>query len=250
MRTVIGLTLCMMMGTVAAAQDSKPTTGQGVSPEAVEILKQSEAALKRIKIVRYQADYTGTAWIKQYVPTVTGTATVGKRSKYDIDPFFVEVKMTTEGAEEPIECSAGCNGDTYFLIDAKTKTVYEDMDPAVLGSQGRNIPRVVMSEFASPKPYENAEKAGTVQLRGTERINDKPCHVVFIEGEQPPTLTYYIDAMDHLPRKIVRTYKNEEGVEGTTELTISHLAINPDFEKSPFEAKVPAGYKKTDDFAP
>jgi len=248
MRTVIGLALCLAMGSIAAAQESKQA--QGVSPEAVEILKKSEAALKQVKIVRYKADYKGTKWVEALVPAVEGTATIGKRSKWDVDPFLVEVKLTPQGADAPIECTAGSNGDTYFLVDAKNKTVHEDMDPTVLGSRSRDIQRVLMREFADPKPFEDAEKAGTVQLRGTEHVDGESCHVVYVEGKQPPAISYYITATDYLPRKITRTYKNDEGEEGTTELTIHDLVVNPSFVKSPFELVVPAGYTKTDEFAP
>jgi hypothetical protein len=203
-----------------------------------------------VKVARYTADYKGTEWVTAFVPAVQGTAIIGKQSKWEIDPFYVEVKLTPQDAEAPIEATAGCDGDIYFLIDAKTKTVYEDMDQAVLGSQSRNIQRVLMREFASPKPFEDALKAGTIQLRETEQVGGEACHVVFVEGEQPPTLLYYIAAKDYLPRKIVRTYKNDEGAEGTTELAIHDLAINPSFVKSPFKVVIPAGFTKTDEFAP
>ncbi len=184
------------------------------------------------------------------VPAVEGAATIGKRSKWDVDPFFVEVKLTSKDADEPIDCKAGSDGDIFFLIDAESKTVYEDMDPMVLGSRSRDIQRVLMREFADPKPYENAEKATTVQLKDTQRAGGEDCYVLYIEGEQPPTLLYYIAIKDYLPRKITRVYKNDEGEEGTTELTIRDLQVNPTFVKSPFAVVVPAGFTKTDDFAP
>lgn len=248
MKKVISLALCLVMGPVAAAQDSKQAGG--VSHDAMKILEKSEAALKQVKIVRYQASFKGTKWIEAEVPAVEGTATIGKRSKWDVDPFFVEVKLTPQGADAPIDCTAGSDGDTFFLIDAKTKTVYEDMDPLVLGSGSRDIQRVLMREFADPKPFENAEKASTVQLKDSQRVGGEECYVVYIEGEHPPTILYYIATKDYLPRKITRTYKNKEGEEGTTELTIRNLVVNPSFVKNPFAVVVPAGFTKTDEFAP
>ncbi len=248
MKTVVSLALCLVMGPVAAAQDSKQAGG--VSHDAMKILEKSEAALKKVRIARYQASYKGTKWIEAMVPVVEGMAIIGKRSKWDVDPFFVEVKMTLQDADAPINCTAGCNGDTFFLTDAENKTIYEDMDPLVLGSRSRDIQRVLMREFAAPKPFENAEKASTVQLQGTQGVSGEECYVVFVEGEEPPAILYYIATKDYLPRKITRVYKNEEGEEGTTELTIRNLTVNPSFARSPFAVFVPAGFTKTDEFAP
>lgn len=248
MKTLIGLALFLAMGPVATAQDSKQAGG--ISPDAVKILEKSEAALKKVTVARYQASFKGTKWVEALVPAVEGTATIGKRSKWDVDPFFVEVKLTSKDADAPIDCTAGSNGDTFFLIDAENKTVYEDMDPMVLGSRSRDIQRVLMREFADPKPFENTEKATTVQLKGTQRVGGEECYVLYVEGEQPPTLLYYIAIKDYLPRKVTRVYKNDEGEEGTTELTIRNLTVNPSFVKNPFALVVPAGFTKTDDFAP
>ena len=116
MKTMIGLAVCLAMGPVAAAQDAKQAGG--VSHDAMKILKASEAALKKVTVVRYQASYKGTKWIEAMVPAVEGTATIGKRSKWDVDPFFVEVKLTSKDADAPIDCKAGPVIHAPMCIDA------------------------------------------------------------------------------------------------------------------------------------
>ncbi len=248
MTRTFGWVLLLAAASTVMADGSKKT--EGVSREAVEILKKSEAALKNVKLVSYTAGYRGTHWVESMVPKVEGIATIGKRSQWDIDPFSCEVTIAPSDSEETQTFAAGSNGDTYFLIDSKTKTVYEDMDPLVLGSNSRNIQRVLMHEFAMPDPFDDALKAGVVQLKGAAEVHGEACYVVYAKGESSPAVSYYIAKKDYLPRRIVHTYKNPKGEEGTTELTISHLKINPSFVRDPFAVVVPKGYKKTDDFAP
>jgi len=241
--------LCLAVGVAARAQESE----DGSSREATKLLKKSAAALKKVHRVTYEADYKGTAWIKALVPEVTGTVTIGSRSKYDIDPFLTEVKITKsteEGAEDPVSLTAGCDGDIYFLIDEAAKTVYADMDPLVLGRHSRDIRRVVVSNFADPKPYGDIDEATSVKILDTASVAGVPCHVVSVEAEQPPVVTYYLGTRDYLPRRIVRTYENPEGDEGTTDLTLRDVSPNPSFARNPFDPVVPSGYTKTDEFAP
>ena len=72
MKTMIGLAVCLAMGPVAAAQEAKQA--EGISPEAMKILKESEAALKKVTVARYQASYKGTKWIEAMVPAVCARA--------------------------------------------------------------------------------------------------------------------------------------------------------------------------------
>ncbi len=248
MKRLFGWVLLAAVVTTAVADENKKA--DGVSRDAIAVLKKTEAALKNVKTASYTAGFRGTNWVASRVPNVEGIATIGTRNQWDIDPFSCEVKITEKDSEGTLSFTAGSNGDTYFLIDSKAKTVYEDMDPLVLGTHSRNIQRVLAREFAMPNPFADAYKAGTVQMKDTAEINGEPCYVVYTEGKEPPAMTYYIAKKDYLLRRIVRTYKNGEGETGTTELTISHLKVNPSFVRDPFAVIVPKGFKKTDDFAP
>jgi len=241
----------LVLAPCVLAQASEKSGGK--SADAMAVVNKAAAGLTRVKTVRYKADYVGTKWIATLVPRVSGLATVGSRSKYDVDPFFAEVTITRqgeEGTETSAQYKAGSDGNIYFLIDDETKTVYEDMDPLVLGSNSRDIRRVLVPEFADPKPLEDVQKAKSVGLLDNAMVDGVSCRVVSVETDQPPVVTYYFGEKDYLPRKIVRTYKNDKGEEATTELTLHDVTPNPSFVRSPFEPVVPAGYTKTDEFAP
>jgi hypothetical protein len=130
---------------------------------------------------------------------------------------------------------------------------HEDMDEAVLGSQARNIQRALMREFGAPEPFKTALEAESIELKGMAKVGEEECYEVNIKTDNPPELLWYISRKDFLPRKVVRIYPNQqdpEGEKGTTELAIFDLKVNPQLGSDPFKLLVPAGFTKTDEFAP
>lgn len=244
--------------------------------EAREILKKANAATKLVKRISYHAQFTGTGWVIKFVADVRGTTVMDGRSEWDIDRFRSKVKLrkprkddsdeSTDGSKEKSKTedpwssevqayTAGSDGDVYFLIDPAAKMAYEDMDPAVLGSNGRNIQRLVLPQFSAEEPFKKELEAESVELIGTESVAGEDCYRLTIKTceTSPAAVDWYFSKKDWLPRKVVRIYNNRkdpEGEPGTTELTISRLVLNPKLSKNPFKLVVPPGFTKTDDFAP
>jgi len=245
MRSATCALMVLSLGVVTWAQDS-----QSRSPEAVSILKKAAAAMKQAETVSYDAEYHGTAWAANVVPAVSGRAVIGPRAKYDIDRFFCEVTIQPSGSEEKTRYAAGCDGAEFFLVDHQRKSVHQDMDQAVMGSEGRNIMRVLLRDFAEPEPFADLLEAGSAELKDEADVAGEACSVVFVKPEEGPETTWYFSKKDDLPRRVVRHYENREGEPGTTELTLTSVVVNPTFVRSPFTPVIPDGYEKTSDFAP
>lgn len=239
--------LLLVMSPVALGQD--PAKPAPPSADAVALAKKVSEALLQARTVSYKATYTPTGWVAQRVPSVEGMATVGERSKHKIDAFVVDVKIRKSGSDDVVELKGGSDGNEYFLIDPKAKTCYKDLDPAVQGNQGRNIARIVLRDFGDPEPLAGILKDGQIELRGEVKIGDEECRELFMKHPDTGEMMWAVSKKDHLPRKVTRFIKNEQG-EATTELTFSDLVINPQFIRNPFEMICPEGYMQTDDFAP
>lgn len=241
--------LTMICGCVTVALAEEPPKKAGPSPEALEFAKKTADALLAAKTVVYKANYKPSGWVAKEVPAVEGSATVGDQSKNKIDAFVVNVKIHKTDSEDVVELSAGSDGNEYFLIDAKAKTCYKDMDPAVLGAQGRNLQRIVLRDFAAPEPLANVIKSGEIELRGDVKVGDEDCRELYMKHRDTGTAVWAVSKKDFLPRKVTRMIKNDQG-EATTELLISDLVVNPQFIRNPFDMVCPEGFKKTDEFAP
>jgi len=243
--------LCSAIGPVRAQDD--PAKKPGGNADALDLLRKSQTALKKVEQVKYRGAFQGLGWVAEFVAQVEGATVMGRQSKYELDTFRSEVKLTPKGKTEPVEITVGSNGDVFFLIDPKTKTAYEDMDPAVLGSVGRDAQRLIMPVFGKADPYGKELDPESVELKGTETVGEVECQIVGIKGKEPPDLEWFIATTDYLPRRVRRLYPNQrdpQGPPGTTELTISDLVVNPKLDGDPFKLTVPEGFTKSDDFAP
>jgi len=239
------LSLCLWSGTLA----EDPGKDSPQNEEARAVLAKAAEAAAAVKFIQYQADYKGTDWIAQFVPAIEGNVVVGDQSKWNLDRFRSEIKIKAKDSDEVIELTGGSDGEVFFLIDAKTRMVHEDMDPVVMGTHSRNFQRVVVSAFAAPKPFEEEQKAKSLELKGTAEVGGVACDEIAITAADGQRTIWYFAKSDHLPRRVVRIYTNDEGKEATTDLTLTSLVVNPRIE-NPFKAEVPPGFTKTDEFAP
>lgn len=237
---------CILMASTcfASAQDKQR------DPKA--IVRAAQEALKKVRLVRYHAEIQGKGWIAKRVPSISATVIVGERSQYDIDQFRCEAKITEDGSEEIIQLTAGCDGDVYFLIDPSTKTVYEDMDPAVLGKHGRNAQRPVLGAFAESDPLAELLESEDLVYKGTTDVAGEPCHEISAPGDFPKETLWAFSTKDSLPRRVIRIYPNRgDGPEdGETVMTLTKIEVNPKIKGNPFKLAVPKGFTKTDEFAP
>ena len=249
---ILGVAAGTVVGQTGAAA-GEASEKKAEPSEGLKILQKTAAALEKVKSVRYQAQYQGTGWVKQYVADVEGSAMLGEPSEHDIARFRCEVKLTPPKAEEPLELTAGSDGDLFYMIDPKTKTAYVDMDDAVLGSQGRNVQRVLMREFVAKEPLAEDLKAEKVELKGTAKVGDEDCHEIHVTRSESQQVVWFVSKKDGLPRRVDRIYQNRqdpEGDAGTTQLVLSNVVVDKTFQMAPFKVTVPAGFTKTDDFAP
>jgi len=240
----------ILLGLAGAVRAGEPAGKPGDLTDPKEILGRAQAAAKKVKLASYRADYIAEGWVTKFVPNVQGTVLVGDDTQQGVERFKCKVKITPNESAEVMEFEAGSDGNEYYLIDAKTKTVHQDMDPAVLGTQNRNMRRVVMTEFGVREPFKAELEDGKVELRGTAKVGEEECYEILADTGRPPVLVWWISTKDSLPRQLRRMHKNPEGQEGMTQLTVLDLKVDFKTEKDPFALEVPGGFKKTDEFAP
>jgi hypothetical protein len=247
------LGLCFAASAVADETDEAPGDPAKAKSELsspIEILKQAQAALKEVKLVRYRGSYKGTAWITAYVPNIEGTAMLGEPSEHDIARFRCEVKLTPVGSSETIELTAGSDGDLYYVIDPQAKIVYADIDPAVLGSRQRDPRRLLVQSFVVEEPLAEELQAENVELKEDAEIGGVACYQILVPRAAGREFVWYIAKQDFLPRRVDGHYKNPAGELGTTQLELTDLVAEREFRLAPFELTVPEGFTRTDDFAP
>lgn len=245
------LSIVLGIGLLGAARAEEPVPTDGGSNKAgMAVIKRAAAAAKKAKVVKYAAEYGGTAWVKNFVPAVTAEVIVGEQSKWEINSFRADVTLKPYDKDETTKLVGGCDGNVFFLIDPAKKIVYEDMDHAVMGSNSRNIQRVVVPALGAPEPFADLLEAETIEVQGTKTVADEDCDEIRVVDKDGQESIWCFAKKDGLPRSVERIYKNNEGEKGTTQLVLTDLVVNPKLATSPFKAQVPDGYTKTDEFAP
>ncbi len=235
---------------------SAPTAFADDAPlsDPKEILTKCRDALRKCETVSYDITIEATEWLQQFVPQVRGKAVVGPLAEYDVPRFRCEVELQKAGSEEKLDYKAGCDGKDYYLIDPRTKKAHYDLDPVVLGSDGRNIQRALLAEFTAKEPLKDELESSGAELRGIVEVGGEKCYEVFVplSSSSPKSVTWAISVKDYLPRRAARVYANRrsEGPDGLITTTLTNLKPNPKLDRDPFKLVVPDGYEKTDDFAP
>ena len=234
----------------AKPEDAAQNAAAAQTAQAKEILKQAQEALKQAKVLRYEGKYVGTGWVKQYVPDVEGSAIIGEASEYDLVRFCCDVKLTPAGTEEVVELSAGCDGELYFLTDPKVKTVYADIDDAVLGPYMSDLRRFLLPEFLADEPLAAELAAADMRLAEPEKLESETCRKVVVKFPNGRSTVWYFAKKDALPRRVDRFYPHPQQGEASTSFTMSKVSSESKFSLEPFKVKVPEGYTRTDDFPP
>jgi len=242
----------------AQKPDAKPDEVSR-DPKAIEILKRANAATPKVKSLTYTAKFSveGLNLPRLRLPAgirMTGSFTAAMGEDGGAPKFRCDVKYTLADSKETQEISFGGDGDLFFFIDSKTKTVYEDIDPVVLGPRAAIGNRGMrMREFLFPTPFDDEIKGKKVELGSERTIGDVPCHEIHVRYAQGNQEAYwYFGKKDYLPRGVRRVFTNPAGGEkSTTTLMLTNFSVNPSFLVDPFTAIVPEGWtKNTDDVAP
>jgi len=235
--------------TWAVGQDAAQKSADLTDP--VEILKKADAASKAVDFIQYMASVKGEGAAESRVPKVSGTVVLKGWNNGAPAQARFEAKVQRPGSSDVNDVTVGSDGKTYFLIDSKEKKVYEDIDPAVVGTSGRGVRALTMAEYVHPEPFSDEIKGKKQELKGSAKVGDEDCyeiHVTYSDAGQEAT--WFFSKKDFLPRGVNRYFQSPTGEKGSSQLIVTKLTVDPKFDKDPFKLTVPEGFTKIDDFAP
>ena len=261
--------LCLLLTTALAApaaaqitnkkagQDKpdKPSAGKsGDLTDPIEILKQVDAATKKVKAVKYNARLEPDSTAAARFPKVQGSVTLTGQIAVDsrqLDKYLISFEAEIPGGSR-VKGIVGSDADEFFFIDKAAKTAYVDIDPSVLGRRGAAGLQLGMIEFVHPSPFTDEINGKKQKLKGTKTVGGVACYEIQVTYDTVPEKSsiWCFGKKDFLPRSVVRIFNLPSGEEGRTTLSISDLKVDPKLEQGAFKVKVPEGFKKTDEPAP
>jgi outer membrane lipoprotein-sorting protein len=231
-------------GLLAQEGEAKPESSEPVKSEkAIEILKKADAAAREVKAVEYDVRLTADRGgeLRGHV-LLAGELNERTPSKY-----MAEFEFKQPQSEEMQKYTVGANGETYFVIDPAVKKVYEDIDPAVLGTPGRIAAAAWMIEYLYPTPFEDELNGEEIEFQGTTKVEGEECYQIRVKySGLDQSATWYFSTGDYLPRRVLREVPRA----GKRDLVLSNVKADPQLTDDAFAPRVPEGFEKTDDFAP
>ncbi len=249
MKRIIIFPICVLALALPALAETGTETA--TNPDPIEILKKVDAAAKAVNGVWFKAAVKVSGIATSRMSDAEGEVVMIGWNGNIPEKFYSRVKTTQPGSEEPMELEGGGDGDSFFLVDHAAKKGYEDMDPGVMGSSGNALRALSMIEFVHATPFSDEINADKAEIVGSETVGGVECyqiHVVYAGGQGESTWSFSKE--DYLPRRRVRHFTIPDQGEGTIEITVTDLQVDPKVEPARFKMKLPAGYEKIDDFAP
>lgn len=259
MKKLLTLLLIVGFGNLVRAQenvrppegaDAKKSSDDPKHKEAVEVLKKVDEATKALKIVSYNSSFQGIGWLSTRSPKMEGKVVAAGKWENEPGKFRVEAKVTVPDSAESRSFTAGNTGEEFYLIDPEKKLVYADLDPAVMGSDGRLAFNLIMREFNHPTPFSDEVNSEKAEITGSETIGDQDCYVINVVYRPKLEATWYFSKKDYLPRRVDRIVVSPTDERGAQQLTVTHLVTEVKNADAAFKLTVPEGYEKTDEFAP
>jgi len=248
-KSVHAMMILGMLAPLATGQDAAQKSADLADP--VEILKKADAASKAVAFIQYAASVKGEGSAASRVPIVSGTVVLKGWNNGAPAQYRYEAKVERPDSSEVNEVTVGSDGKTYYLINSKEKKVYEDIDPAVVGTSGRGVRALTMGEYVHPEPFSDEIKGQKQELKGSAKVGDEDCyeiHVTYTNAGQEAD--WFFSKKDFLPRRVDRFFQSPTGEKGSTQLIVTKLTVDPKLDKDPFKLIVPEGFTKIDDFAP
>ena len=226
------------------AQDTRALT------DPVEILRRANAAAKAVKVAQYEP--------KVFSLNANGEAQLVAKADVIIEGFSGKAPAKFKasgtfgrrGSKDVHELTAGSDGETVYLIDAKTKKAYVGFDFDVFGSRGELLRPLLMAEYVVASPFSDELSCEKQELVGTTKIADEECYEVLVQYANKRKARWFFSTDDLLPRRVDRfPARNGRSARGTR-LVVTSLKTDPKLEKNPYEFKLPPGFEQTDDDAP
>lgn len=258
MKKLLTLMLSLGLVQVALAQENvRPPEGEVKKPnddpkhkEAVEILKKVDAATKALGTVSYKSSTQGNGWLATRSPKLEGKVVASGKWENELGKVRVEGKVTLPDSAESREFVAGNTGEEYYLIDPVKKLVYADLDPQVMGSDGRLAGGLLMREFNHPTPFTDEINSEKAEITGSEKVGDQDCYVINVVYRPKLEAVWYFSKKDFLPRRVDRIAMSPTDERGSSQLVVTDLVTEVKGGDDAFKLTVPEGFEKTDEFAP
>lgn len=235
-----------LISTIAAVALSTLAFGQEATTDPQQILQAADEAIDDVKSFSYE----GEAWaegamqnaikpLKARVFCVKGDSPETSKIRIEIDDAGRKQLLITDGKELYMR-DFGAN--VYAIVDQKR---CNEADIYSL---------LFLAELAMKESFDAERNNAKSVYIETSRVDDQPVDEILSRYRTRDEARWFFDLKTHLPRKVVRQFRNAQGVTSSFHLVLHHLEVNPDISDDKFARPanlgrrpgLPVGWKAPD----
>ncbi len=218
-----------------------PTRAESPDPRA--ILEQADAAVRAIKVIRYEANSEADGLLKSQLDPMRGTVTMVTTSEPQFPKVLIDAKVMSGQGSEPVPVQIACDGRFATVVHYGEKTYVRRELPAGIMLLNKALP-LLIREFTFKPPFRRELEAVSLKYVGTEKVGDVECDVVHaVYAEDGGEVRWHIGKADHVPRRVRRSFESPVGKTSMT-TTVLSLETLPDVEPGLFHLEKPPGFRE------
>ncbi len=217
---------------------------QAAMPEPRDLLVRSEAALRSLRGVCYEALVEVDGVLATQVPQMQGTVTMECATGEQLPRVAIDCQITPP-RQSAIRVRMANDGQAVTFLDYANR-LYRRADMAMgLPTLMRTAGPLLVQEFVGSAVFERELRAVSLEYRGTEPVGDVECDVVHVvlaaEGGE---VRWHLARSDHLPRRVTRFVETPRGT-ASIRTSLTALDARPALGAAVFELDKPDGFSDT-----
>jgi thiol-disulfide isomerase/thioredoxin len=217
---------------------------QAAPREPRDLLTRSEAALRSLRGVCYEAHVEVNGILATQVPQMQGTVTL-ECSTGDQPPRVAIDCQITPPRQPPVHVRMASDGQAVAFLDYAQR-LYRRADLAMgLPTLMRTAGPLLVQEFVGPPVFERELRAVSLEYRGTEPVGDVECDVIHaVLAAEGGEVRWYLARSDHLPRRVTRFVETPMGM-ASIQTSLTALDARPALGAAVFQLDKPEGFSDT-----
>lgn len=217
-------------------------------PSAKEILKRAQHVMEKTETLSFDATFLGDGALVKTLPVMDGTVLIAKGKSAAGTRIRIDGSKTLPRGASAMPFRFVTDGVTAAYAD-DVRRIYLSGKDSIANPQERI--RLVPSYYVSPKAYEMAMNAASLELGKPRDAGGVPCYVIDVSydagGVRRETLC--IGKKDMIlrsvvtPRSTVRGRRVKLAADSAEIFLARNLSLKPEVNPKMFTLRQPAGYR-------
>lgn len=228
-----------------ADAQAPPAKPRPVSETARDILSKADAALKKIKTVKYDLRVLRIDVPEEAASVMSGPVILLGWNGQTPERFRLEVTTRPAGRDEEATVVVGSDTEQFWALNMRDKKAFTGDKLSSVGPYQALVQFFPVLEFVLPEPLGDELRGQSIQDLGQAVIGGEECHKIRVAySSSSQSVTWYLSTKDNLPRRVDRVFVDPAGDTATRASFISNIVVDPELPDDVFTMVIPDEFVK------